>query len=109
MWPAVSLGSSGRLHSRDVLAQSLPEGGAVVDKRDGHGAAGAERLKALSFGGEHQGPRTGHPLDDPSLAVTSSHQNDGGNGPAGQEAGFYRHIGVYEALLPHQASGGVNI
>jgi hypothetical protein len=42
------------------------------------------------------------------LTVTRCHEDHHGDGPAGQKAGFYRHFGIYDALLPHQADGGVN-
>jgi hypothetical protein len=43
------------------------------------------------------------------LTVIRGHEDHHADGPAGQKAGFYRHLGIYEALLLHQEDGGINM
>jgi hypothetical protein len=81
----------------------------VVDKRDDHSATDAQCPKAFGFAREHRGERTGDLLYDPELTVTRCHEHDHADGTAWQEVAFNRHLTVYEALLPHQMNGGVNV
>jgi hypothetical protein len=57
--------------------------------------------------GSIEGREPGDLLDGPDLTALRYHEHDHADGTAVFEAAFYRHLTIYEALLPHQLNGGV--